>query len=468
MPVCRWFSAIAFLCHFATAHAQTANIATTNAVLKAWPLTGLVAGSQVIRTGFNAAGDSDQVVYSLQTSACSISGGDNGSQVASNTAGNCWIGKFPSDGVDIRDFGALDYTGSTDVHTAFQAAVTACGKLGGGTAPGCTVKVPPGSWLLSSPVTIAQSNTCIFGNGESSLIVNGSASSPAIIFGDGITRYTRNCIKSVGFGQSASVTATTGNMALDLVMQGNLALTDVFVTQYPAALSAGIVTNNVTQSYFTNIDVQNTNGIGILFANNTVDIYMTNSHSDANALDGIAVTDSNGLYFANVTAYNNNRNAWHFYATNSHNYNIMCTNCVGDTSGSYNWHISDLTRGYFSNIWGCTQQSTSINTYANGMILNGSSTSDILISGGVFDFNNNSGVYIYNFNGMPQNITLYNVSLGASQSGHGNGLSGTGYGLQVDSAATKVTVDGGMAVNNRSGPYLIGSGASVNIVNVIN
>lgn len=104
---------------------------TTDAALKAFPVTGLAAGSTVQDTGYYAAGDMPPVTYLLQTSACSLNGGagDGGSQIPSNTAGKCWVLQ-KSTQWDVRNFGAYcnystqNGTGTADT-TAIQNAVNA-------------------------------------------------------------------------------------------------------------------------------------------------------------------------------------------------------------------------------------------------------------------------------------------------------------------------------------------------------
>lgn len=64
----------------------------TIAALAALPLTHLSANSAVSVNGYWSEGSAPRVTYFLQTSACSLNFGlgDGGSQIPSNTAGNCW------------------------------------------------------------------------------------------------------------------------------------------------------------------------------------------------------------------------------------------------------------------------------------------------------------------------------------------------------------------------------------------
>lgn len=93
--------------------------ASSNAKLSAIRTTDAAI---VIRTGFAAAGDSPDLKFVASGSACTLNSGagDGGSQVPSSDS-KCWLAVFPSDGVDIRWFGA-DPTGVADSRAAVNAA----------------------------------------------------------------------------------------------------------------------------------------------------------------------------------------------------------------------------------------------------------------------------------------------------------------------------------------------------------
>lgn len=97
-----------------------AAIVNSNTALKALSITGLSAGYTVFRTGFSSVGDGGNAQYYLSTSACSIAGGDNGSQVAPNSGTGCWLLQAPSSGVDLRVWGGLP---GTNVNVELQAAL---------------------------------------------------------------------------------------------------------------------------------------------------------------------------------------------------------------------------------------------------------------------------------------------------------------------------------------------------------
>lgn len=106
----------------------------SNAAMSALPHT---FAATVVRTGFAAAGDAPPLTFTSSASACSLNAGagDGGSQVPTSD-GKCWIAVLPSEGVDVRQFGAkLD--GVTDDHTAFQNCNTAM----------------PNGWCFGPPTT---------------------------------------------------------------------------------------------------------------------------------------------------------------------------------------------------------------------------------------------------------------------------------------------------------------------------
>lgn len=104
----------------------------------------------VMRDGFHRAGDGGAAVYYWSASACSISGGDNGSQVAPDNGVGCWLADM-SQPMDVRVWGA-ECNGTANDSVALNAAVAAA----------ATVIIPP---LVCVGKNILWSNT-----GSSSLV----------------------------------------------------------------------------------------------------------------------------------------------------------------------------------------------------------------------------------------------------------------------------------------------------------
>lgn len=81
------------------------------------------AVATVTRLGFYASGDAPPLTYTATSSPCTINApfGDNGAQVDGSN-GNCWVANFPTNGVDVSQYGAKG-DGTTDDSTAIQTAL---------------------------------------------------------------------------------------------------------------------------------------------------------------------------------------------------------------------------------------------------------------------------------------------------------------------------------------------------------
>lgn len=95
-------------------------VANNNA-LKALPIP--VAGTVAYRAGFYSAGDGGGATYTFAATNCSISGGDNGSQVQPTIGTGCWIASFNNTQASAAVWGVS--TSVSDNSAALQAAVTA-------------------------------------------------------------------------------------------------------------------------------------------------------------------------------------------------------------------------------------------------------------------------------------------------------------------------------------------------------
>src|SRR5260370_40041724 len=141
-----WVLCLAVAGHAAFAQHQSiplpAPVALNNAALQLLPAKG---GNYAIRRGFDAAGDTPDLLYQASSSACSLNSGngDNGSQVKA-ADGGCWLAMFPSSSVNVLWFGA-DPTGVADRAPAVNAML----------APGSNHKFvfPPGGTYLIGSLT---------------------------------------------------------------------------------------------------------------------------------------------------------------------------------------------------------------------------------------------------------------------------------------------------------------------------
>ncbi|TAK81882.1 MAG: hypothetical protein EPO09_21770 [Aquabacterium sp.] len=94
----------------------------TNAALQALSTANFAV---ITRAGFYSLGDVPSLFYVASAHACTLNAGagDNGSQVKS-ADGKCWLAVYPSNIMDVREWGA-HCDNATDDSVAFQAALNA-------------------------------------------------------------------------------------------------------------------------------------------------------------------------------------------------------------------------------------------------------------------------------------------------------------------------------------------------------
>lgn len=354
--------------------------------------------------------------------------------------------------VALSDAEGADPTGATSSYTAFANVVSWLGTNGG------DIYLGVGDWLLDVTPWIAKSGVHLRGSSPlSTRLINGTTNGAAVQFGDGSNTYTRCAISSMAIAQSGAVVAVAGNCGLYAVNQSNFYMRDVQMFNFPASLYQGAVLNNVSQSYVSGLGVQNCLNHGVYTKNNCLDLYLMGCRSDANGASGWVFEDSSGLYPVACTAFNNtdhgflvqtagpSTNVFHFY-----------TNCVADTSGSHNWEITQLSVGSFSNCWGSTQQSATVNTTAAGFHANGVNVSDLAFNGCIALGNNGHGYDIV----QAHKVTIDSPVAGTSAlTGGPNGKGGAGSGIHVGASAERVTITSGSAEGNVSYGVDIDAGA---------
>lgn len=354
--------------------------------------------------------------------------------------------------INVMDYGATG-NGSTDDSGAFKSAIAALQSANGG-----TLLVPAGKYLLKSTVNVTLSNMRIQGEGAVSWIINGQASAPAIQFGDGANSYFGCGVFDLTFGQAAGVSASIGNAGLSMLKVGQSWVERCSCIPYPASLYTGFYFNNSSQMFMTGNQATSCMAAGYFWTNNCLDMYLTNSRSDASGI-GFHIQDSAGFYFTNAAGWNNGM-AWSLdTAGGGGNSNLFFTNCIGDTSGSVNWNITSATVAFFADCWGSTQQNTQVNTWASGFYLNGTGVRDISFSGGTALYNNSHGMTI---DGGATNIQITGFQFGSPSSiGTGNGRSASGgHGLFIGNA-TGVVVDASLFAGNHG--YGLNNGSGVNV-----
>lgn len=368
------------------------------------------------------------------------------------TVGGVLLYVVPLNGsVSAEAFGAV-CDGISDDSPYLQKAVDFAGSLAA-----CCVYVH-GDNLLNTTVIVSGSCVSIRGsNHGGSRIINGQTNSPALQFGDGTNIGYRNGVSGVIFGHKAGIEAISGNCGLYCVKQSNFVIDNVQAFQFPAPLYDCIVLDGCTQSYISNVGLQNAINKNLILKNSCTDIYANNGRCDGGAI-GIEFRDVQGMYFSNFACYGNKQHGWSIVtdgitSINPGNRFFFFTNCVGDTSGSHNWNILQCSVGNFTGCWGSTQLSQGNNPDACGFYLDGTDVESLTFNGSFALSNNSHGMYIK----RARRIHLSSCMLGSDYApddfggtGANNGKGGAGSGLAIGSDTVFISAIGGHYEHNKS------------------
>lgn len=348
--------------------------------------------------------------------------------------------------VRATDCGA-DSTGVTDCSVQLQAVIDSIPAEGG------SIDFGSGTYLVNETVDIPKSGLYLYGNGAK--IVNGTVNAPAFYFGDGIVRYYGNSVSGLVFTSTPGSAA--GQVGLVFKKQGQLKVQNIVFDDRVDRLYRGVIFDDVYQYKATKLEAQNTKEHGIVMLNSG-DGKLTDCRSDGNAQTGFWLNGCEGHTFMSVFAYDNGTSGWRIVSDNPavrSNKNCWFVACVGDTSASYNWTITDLKDSYFTSTWASSQSSTVINTFATGFYLGSNQVKNIQFNGGCAYNNNNHGVQIDSTGGAPENIRFVGFDFGSTGAAlNGNGKAGTGFGLAINGQANEIRIDGTCSFkNNASGAY---------------
>lgn len=355
--------------------------------------------------------------------------------------------------LDIRRYGA-DPTGVSDSTSAVMAAMAVANVLGGG-----TISWPVGTFLVgtSTQISYVYNNIYHVGAGyRATIIVNASSNSPAITIGNGVTLLSGGGVIGMTFTGKSGVTGVNGQGAVYFQKIGQFEVRDVYVSNFLSALYRGIYCINCTQGFFYNLQIQTVLLDGFTSING-VDLYATDCRSDDNGGSGVLLNNTQGSYFKGFTCYNNSSFGWDLASTTPStlpNVNNFFQQCIGDTSGNDNWHISDSVDSYWVNCWGSTQQSASINTTACGFNISTVNSRQLFFTGCVALYNNKDGYLCFDSgSNAPTDIHFVNCQGGSPGVTvvNGNGRAGAGYGLELTGAVNHIRIIGGAFENNVSG-----------------
>jgi hypothetical protein len=363
------------------------------------------------------------------------------------------------DTINVKDFGAVG-DGVTNDAPAIQAAVDFASTLSNGAG----LFFPAGQYRVNSTVTVEKSGVFIEGDGHgNSWVVNGTTNGAAIQFGDGTNTYNRNGIYGMLFGQASGVTPVSGNCGLLVTKCSNFVMDNVQTFQFPDALRDGVVYDNVTQSYVSNIGLQACTNAAWVLRNNTFGIFASNGRCDTSAY-GMFIRDCQGLYFTNFDNFGNSINAYNIGNSGAGDTRFFFfNNCIGDSSGEHNWAITELQVGQFTNCWGSTQSEPVTGFNGDGFYIDGPLVTDLAFNNCTAFGNNRHGINVAL--GFRISITggiwgsSFNPAFAGGQ-GTGNGVGSTdGSGIFIGVGARRVNVTGGHATANQRYGVEVAAGA---------
>jgi len=294
--------------------------------------------------------------------------------------------------------------------------------------------------VLDSTVNVLTSDVSLKGSADSR-ILNGQTNLPALLIGDGITALFRIKVADLVFAGKTGVTGVAGQVGMKVDKVRHSWFENLTSFAFDTALFDSFVFDDLSQSTLNGFQVQSSLGSGVEIIN-SVDLYVSNSRSDGNIGTAWEFKDSEGMYFNNVTAFQNNIAFNITTGTANDSKNMFFTNCIGDSSDSFNWLITNLSIGLFSNCWGTSQKSTSVNTFASGFHMDGA---DALT--GV------QNLQFVNCTAVANNAHGYTVTGGAGRvkfincTGEANGQGGPGSGFNI-STSTECIVSNSHARSN--------------------
>lgn len=239
---------------------------------------------------------------------------------------------------NVRAYGA-EGDGWTDDTDAMQDAFDAAAENGG------TVYIPAGVYRITSTIYVYSGNqiavtgdssavSCILNesNGEMAIVME---STDGLVYGN-----TIEGIRVVTHGASCG--------GISLGAQAQFRMTDVLIYgDYSAADGIGLDLMDCSQCMLTNVQVQGYGtGISIYGSNSYGDIYLTSCRFDGNKDTAVSIDASEGIFAENVACYGNGR-----ALKISDSKNSLFTNCVFDSSVTYNAEISGCERMKFTGCW---------------------------------------------------------------------------------------------------------------------
>jgi hypothetical protein len=404
----------------------------------------------VLRLAVNTAGDAPPQWFVPSSTACSISGGDIGSEVPS-ADGGCFNAAPPVNGIDVREFGAS--TAASDNSNALQAwANQACKfKLSAPPTGAYDFKTAPISFPLCNGVTIQAGGMYGF-----TLTYNGTSTTPdLVVIGD--PAYTTQIsgwnVQGLNVNSVTHMTAGNGVHLADIVAsifdQSNAG------GQYAAGASGG--TSWLWNGKWCDFcfDIQDKN-------------FEASSQNDAIRASGRTTQPMAGYYYSNAKISGSAIGVHMGGATgavNPINSQIIAngTNVVVD-------HAIVAAGNFASQFDSATAIDTS--SAGPGVLIDDNlfQKNQVMVFEGAWDCTNfTHGLYVKNINGQ-RVVANFAAVCGNKDDGiriddayayvsdnnatgiYNNGTSGTGYGINAIVANSTIFVDS-IPPGNASGPW---------------
>lgn len=246
---------------------------------------------------------------------------------------------------NVQGYGA-NGTAAKDMQ-AFNSALAAAIAAGGG-----RIVYPPGEWFIDSA---AVNSECIIieGAGLSATtlrVVN--TSGYGLTFGDGVTTRYQCGLRNLTIVHAG--TPTSGAL-VRFNKVGQSVVDNVKVMGWNPGF-VGLQFDSCLQMFMNAVEVQSQLSDGVVM-NAPNDLYWVNCRSDGNAGHGFYIEDCNGVYMVNCSAWSNDRSGFVLAGQPAQlGENAFFVQCVGDTSGSFNWAIDNAVGVFLNNCWAVTNK----------------------------------------------------------------------------------------------------------------
>lgn len=345
-------------------------------------------------------------------------------------------------------FGVSSAATAADNTTAFNAAHSAC------PSDGIELHFPSGQ-IHSNSFVVTKGGVILVGHRTTTWLVNNTTNKPCVDI-DGASPIYWNEVHRLRIAQASGVTPVAGNCGVRMRNTSTTKITEISCFNYPAPLYEGFVFKGASMNHLDTLYatgcLSNAYRWEELSGANCVDNEARGLVAIANLGTGFIFSGCEGFYGYNLNAYDNAVGV-RFTSGSYTNKNIFLESCVADMSESFNWLVEKLHSSVFTNIWGSTQKSAAVNTFASGLYISSADCYDIGVTNSQFFYNNSHGVVL---TGGATNIRFTGCLFGGSQ---GNGRSGAGSGLYLE-LCSDVVVTGCRSRGNASNGVNIATTAS--------